>query len=125
MVYYHQRWQAPDVPAELAKRVVCACIREIRFFRNFMGFKSQKFSWSLLARHLYTKQLACESQTGSLDYISVGVRNGTKNEQFSQSRVYIQKHAGCCFCCASLQEQTMLKIHVNLNKGASGSMKLD
>ena len=36
-----QCWQAPDVPAELAKRVICACIREIYFFRDFMGLKGQ------------------------------------------------------------------------------------
>ena len=35
-----QRWQAPDAPAELAKRVICACIREICFFRDRMGPKS-------------------------------------------------------------------------------------
>ena len=48
------------------KRVICACIREICFFRDFMGLKRQKFSWSLLTRHLYTRQLACEPQTGCL-----------------------------------------------------------
>ena len=67
---YRQRWQASDVPAELAKRVICACIREICYFRDFMGLKRQKFSWSRLARHLYLRQLACEPQTGSLAYFS-------------------------------------------------------
>ena len=43
-----------------------------------MGLKGQKFSWSLLARHFYTRQLTCEPQTGSLAYFSVAVRNGTK-----------------------------------------------
>ena len=43
-----------------------------------MGLKRQIFSWSLLARHLYTRQLACEPQTGSLAYFSVAVRSGTK-----------------------------------------------
>ena len=52
-----QRWQAPDVPAELAKRVICACIREICFFRFSMGPNSHKFSTSVLTRHLYTGQL--------------------------------------------------------------------
>ena len=61
-----QRWQAPDVPAELSKRVICACLREICFFRDYMGLKRKKFSWSLLDRHLYTRQLACEPQTGTL-----------------------------------------------------------
>ena len=55
------------------------------------GLKSQKFSWSLLACHLYTKQLFCKPET-------VAVRNGTKNDQFSRSKVYIQKHTGCYFC---------------------------
>ena len=55
-----QRWQAPDVPAELAKRVICACIREICFFRFSMGPKSHKFSTSILTRHLYTRQLVSE-----------------------------------------------------------------
>ena len=72
------RWQAPDVPAELAKRVICAHIREICFLRDIMGLKRQKFSWSLLTRHLYARQLAYEPQTGSLTYFSVAVRNGTK-----------------------------------------------
>ena len=58
-----------------------------------MGLKRQKFSWSLLARHLYTRQLACEPQTGRLDYLSVAVKNGTKNGQLSRSKVYIQKYA--------------------------------
>ena len=48
-----------------------------------------------------------------------------KNNQFSRSKFYIQQHAGCCFCCTSMQGQTMLKVHGNLNKGASGSMKLN
>ena len=43
-----------------------------------MGLKRQKLFWSLLARHLYTRQLACDPQTGSLAYFSVAVRNGTK-----------------------------------------------
>ena len=34
---HRQRWQAPEVPAELAKRVICACIREICFSRFSMG----------------------------------------------------------------------------------------
>ena len=72
--FYRQRWQAPDVPSELAKRVICACIREICFFRDFMGLKRQKFSWSLLARHLYTRQLACEPQTGCTFQILGGGR---------------------------------------------------
>ena len=45
------------VPAELAQRVICACIRELCFFRDFMGLKRQKFSWSFLARHLYKDSL--------------------------------------------------------------------
>ena len=74
-----QCWQAPDVPAELVKGVICACIREICVFRDFMGLKRQTFSRSLLARHLYTRQLACEPQTGSPAYFSVAVRNGKEN----------------------------------------------
>ena len=111
--YYRQCWQATDVPAELAKRVICACICEICFFRDCTGLKRQKFSWSLLTRHLYTRQLACEPQTRSLAYFSVEVRNGTniESDQFSRSKFYIQKHAGCCFCCTSIQGQTMLKVH--------------
>ena len=63
---------------ELVTRVICECIQDICFFRDFMGLKRQKFSWSFLAWHLYTRQLACEPQTGSLAYFSVAVRNGTK-----------------------------------------------
>ena len=84
-----------------------------------MGLKRQKFSWSLLARHLYTRQLACEPQTGSITYFSVAVRNGKKNDQFSRSKFYIQQHAGYC------ARTTVLKVYGNLNKGASGSMKLN
>ena len=69
--------------AELAKRVICACMRKICFFRDFMGLKRQKFSRSLLARHLYKRQLACEPQTGSLAYLPVAVRNGTKKSTSS------------------------------------------
>ena len=39
---YRQRWQEPDVHAELAKRVICGCIREICFFRDFMGAQKSK-----------------------------------------------------------------------------------
>ena len=38
-----QRWQAPDVPDELAKRIIYACIRAICFFRDFMGLKRQHY----------------------------------------------------------------------------------
>ena len=41
------------------------------FLRRFIGLKRQKFSCSLLARHHFTRQLACEPQTGSLTYFSV------------------------------------------------------
>ena len=101
---YRQRWQTPGMATELAKRVICACICEVCFFRKFMGLKSQTFSWSLLARNLYTRQLACKPQTGSLDY-QLQTEERTKNDQFSRSKVYIQKHACCCFCCASMQGQ--------------------
>ena len=49
-----------NVPGELAKRVIFACLREICFFRDFMELKRQKFSWSVLVPHLYTRQFACE-----------------------------------------------------------------
>ena len=87
-----------------------------------MGFKRQKFSWSLLARHLYTRQLAREPQTESLAYFSGTKRN---NDQFSRSKFCIQEHGGFCFCCTSIQRQTALNVHGNLNKGASGSVKLN
>ena len=51
-----------------------------------MELKRQKFSWSLLARHLCIRQLACESQTGSLAYFSVAARNGTKKTTSSLDR---------------------------------------
>ena len=83
---YRRRWQAPDEPAELAKRVICACIREICFFRDFMGLKRHKCSSYFQAQHLYTSQLVCESQTGNLAYFSVAVRNGTKKMTSSLDR---------------------------------------
>ena len=43
LTYHREHWQAPDVPAELAKRVICACIREICFFRFSMGPKVINF----------------------------------------------------------------------------------
>ena len=60
------------------ENIICACIHEICFFRDFMGLKRQNFPWSLLTQHLYTRQLACEPQTGSLAYFSVVVRDRTK-----------------------------------------------
>ena len=53
-----------------------------------MRLKRQKLSWSLLAPHLYTRQLTCEPQTGSLAYFSVAVhvRNGTKTTTSSLDR---------------------------------------
>ena len=86
-----------------------------------MGLKSQKFSCSFLALHLYARQLACEPQTGSLASQLL-----SKNNQFSRSKVYLQKHAGCCFFCGYVYaRQKVLKIHGNLNKGTPGSMKLN
>ena len=42
--FHRQRWQTPDVPAEPAeKRVICACIREICFFRFSMRLKVINF----------------------------------------------------------------------------------
>ena len=38
-----QRWQAPDAPAELAKRVTCACICEICFLEIVWGRKVINF----------------------------------------------------------------------------------
>ena len=79
--YYRQRWQAPDVPAEKESSV--------RIYARYVSseMKRQKFSWSLLTLHLYTKQLACELQTGSLAHCSVPVRNGTKrNDQFHNAK---------------------------------------
>ena len=52
-----QRWQAPYVPAEQAKRIICSCIPEICFLRDRMGPKSHKLSWSLLTRHLIQDNL--------------------------------------------------------------------
>ena len=100
-----------DVPAELVEGVICACIREICFFRDFMELKRQKLSWSFLAWHLYTRP-----QTGSLTYFSAAVRNGTKkkSDQFSRSKFSIPQPAGCCFCCTSMQGQTMLKVYATL-----------
>ena len=72
---YRQRWQAPDVPAELEKRVICACIREICFFRFSMGPKSHKFSTSILTRHLYTRQLVSEKSEGA-DFMTAQQRQG-------------------------------------------------
>ena len=73
--FYRQRWQAPDVLAELAKRVICACIREICFFRFSMGPKSHKFSTSLLTRHLYTRQLVTELSERA-DFMTAQQRQG-------------------------------------------------
>ena len=52
------------MPAELAKRVICACIREICFSRFSMGPKNHKFSTSILTQHRYTRQVVSE---GSFD----------------------------------------------------------
>ena len=88
-----------------------------------MGLKRQKSSWSLLA---YTRQLACEPQTyfWPISQLLSGTER-KRNDQFSRSKFYIQQYAGCCFCCTPMQGQTMLKVHGNLNKGASGSIKLN
>ena len=36
--------------------------------QRLYGAQKTKISWSLLVRHLYTRQLACKPQTGSLTY---------------------------------------------------------
>ena len=116
------------VSAELAKRVICACVREICFFRDFMGLKSHKFSCSLLARHLFTRQLACRPQTGSVACLSVAVTNGTKKlPVLSIEGPHKKKTCRLLLLlllCLYARTNTV-KIHGNLNKGASGSMKLN
>ena len=104
------------MPAELAKRVTCACIHEISFFRDFMGLKSHKFSWSLLARHLYTRQLACEPQKGSVACLSVAVTNGTKKRPvLSVEGLHPEKCRLLLLLLLCLYAtQTMLKIHGSL-----------
>ena len=74
--------------SELAKRVISACIREICFFRDFMGLQKTKiFLVTFGSASLYNfRQLACESQTGSLAYFSVDVRKGTKKTTSSLDR---------------------------------------
>ena len=93
-----QRWQAPDVPAELAKRVICACIREICSFRDLMGLKSRIFSWSLLAQHFYTRQLACEPRTER-----VAFRNGTKQRPVLSIEGHPEGHPETCRLLILLQ----------------------
>ena len=94
-----------------------------------MGLKRQKFSWSLLTRNLYTRQLSCESRTGSLAYFSVAVRNGTKKTTSSLDRSSASRSMQAAAFAVPLyrpiQGQTMLKVYGNLNKGASGSMTLN
>ena len=77
-------------------------------------------------RYLYTRQLACEPQTGSVACLSVAVRNGTKKRPVLSIEGL---HPETCrllllIYSAFMQGQTMPKTHGNLNKGASGSMKL-
>ena len=85
-----------------------------------MGLKRQKSSWSLLAQHLYTRQYACEPQTGSLAYFSVVVTNRKKKTSSFLDRSFTSSNMQ-----AAMQGQTVLKVQGNLNKGASGSMKLN
>ena len=77
---YRQRWQAPDVPAKLAKRVICTCIREICFFRFSVGPKSHKFSTSILTRHLHTRQLVTELSERA-DFITAQQRQGFADKE--------------------------------------------
>ena len=85
-----------------------------------MGLKRQKVSWSPLIRHLYTRQLACEPRTGSLAHFSVAIRNRKKKRISSLDRRSTSSHMQ-----AAVQGQIVLKVHGNLNKRASGSMKLN
>ena len=56
----------PSWRKESSARVYARYARGICFFfRKFMGLSSQKFSWSLFTRNLYTRKLACEPPTGS------------------------------------------------------------
>ena len=77
-----QRWQAPDVSAELAKSHLRVYTRDM-FIQRFYGAQKTKI---FLAWHLYTRQLACEPQTGSLAYFPVAIRNGTKKTNSSLDR---------------------------------------
>ena len=67
-----------------------------------MGLKRQKVSWSLLTRHLYTRQLAA--------VLSIEV---------------LHPEACRLLLLLCLYTRTMLKVHGNLNKGASESMKVN
>ena len=102
------------------------------FLQKFYGVQKTKICLVTLARHICRRQLACEPQQEPVNLkqevwpiSQFAVRNRTKNDQFSRSTFYIQQHADCCFCCTSVQGKTVLKVHGNLNKEASGSMKLN
>ena len=68
----------PSWRKESSARVYARCISS----EIFWGLKDKNF----LGRHLYTRQLACEPQTGKLAYFSVAVRNGKKKTTSSLDR---------------------------------------
>ena len=122
---YRQCWQAPDVPAELAKSHLLVYSRDM-FLQRFYGAQKTKiFLVTFDSASLHKTTCLSSSNRKSSVLLSCCQEQNKKYDHFSRSKFYIQKHAGCCYCCASIQGQTMLKVHGKLNKGASGSMKLN
>ena len=92
------------------------------FLQRFYGAQKTKIFLTLLVRHLYTRQLACEPQTGSLAYFLGTERKTTSSLDRSSTSSNIQAAA---FAIPLCRAKIVLKVHDNLSKGASGSMKLN
>ena len=117
---YRQRWQAPNVPAELAKRVICACIRQICFFRDFMGSKDKDFLGHFLLGIFIQDNLPVNLKQEVWPISQL--RSGTERKKTTGS---LDRSSTSSNMQAAMQGQAVLKVHGNLNKGVSGSMKLN
>ena len=93
--------------------------------RCYGAQKTKIFLVTFGSASLYKTTCLWTSNRKSSMFLSCCEEWNEKNHQFSWSKLYIQQHAGCCFCCTSVKGQRVLKVHGNLNKRASGSMKLN
>ena len=96
------------------------------FLQRFHGAQKTKiFLVTFGSAFLYRATCLWTLNRKSSLFLNCCKERNERNVQFSQSKFHVHQHGGCRFCCTSMEGQTVLKVHCNLNKGASGSMKLN
>ena len=110
------------MPAEIGEKSHLG----VYIYVRYVSSRAQKTE-IFLVHHIYKRQLACESQTGSLAHFSVAVRNGTKKTTVQLLSTKVLYRVKCrvllLLYLLLLQGKTVLKVRGSLNKGASGSIR--